>query len=68
MRQKYALAENQIADLEDKINTIKHQLDETINEKNDAMRDVDRNQASIDSVQAEKDGLNRTRKMNSFFL
>ena len=61
LRQKYALAENQIVDLEDKISSINQQLDLTINEKNDARRDVDRNQASIDTVQAEKDGLNRTR-------
>ena len=57
LRQKYALAETQIADLEDQINATKKQLDQTITEKNDAKRDIDRNQASIETFQAEKDGL-----------
>ena len=57
LRQKYALAETQIADLEDQINATRKQLDQTITEKNDAKRDIDRNQASIETFQAEKDGL-----------
>lgn len=62
LRKQLAETENQVAELETQIALTNQKLDETINEKDDAKREIDRNQASAKTVQDEKDGLSRTRK------